>query len=323
MIKQPDKLLIDTVVNHKGVEKFPKLAPVYKTKELGWFAREHGFTDVSQPVEFVIQEKLDGANARIYHVPGTDTLRAYSRSTLVGEIRSETDFDGDFRGFVPYIAKYYRIFLEYIPEDVMVYGEWLVKHSIKYPDDMYGKFYVFPQGDKVPPVFSSVNILGRISINLFPSKEEHQALLQKLQEIINQHETATGRNVEGVVLYYEGVPKFKFVPERLQEKVSSTKKVGGMQKEFEVPEIPERTLEKRLHDAFDKLNISSEDAPPEKLKALFGIMSHMVWEDFVRELLPDAILDKKNKGISLLNLKVLRSTINDSVRKFLKEREVL
>ena len=323
MVRQPAKILTDTVVNYKGVEKFPKLAPIYKTKELSRFAKEHGFTDTIPVAEFVIQEKLDGANARIYRIPGTTTLRAYSRSTLVGEIRSETDFDGDFRGFVPYIAKYYKVFLEHIPEDVMIYGEWLVKHSVQYPDDMYGKFYVFPRGAEAPSVLPSTNILGRISINLFPTKEEHEVVLRKLQEIIQQHENATKRNVEGVVLYYQGTPVFKFVPERLQEKVSSTKKVGSQQKEFEVPEVPERTLEKRLHDAFDRLNISAEDIPPEKLKAIFGVMSHMVWEDFVRELLPDAILDKKNKSISLLNLKALKTTINDSIRKFLKEREIL
>jgi len=314
------------VVHHKGVETFPKLRPAYKYKEVSWFANNSDQVEGEDVLTFDVWEKLDGANARIYKVPGTNTLRLYSRGTYVGEVRSSEDYDGDFRGFIKYVADNYDVYASLIPEDYMIYGEWLVKHSVQYPDSMYGMFYAFRTDQKAVLPVPSTEHLGTLTLPANPSKEDHQKFVEAISALLEDYEKSVNRPVEGAVLYYKGTPWFKLVPERLRETPTSTSAAKSKlpQKEFVFDEIPQRTLEKRLHDTLDRLNINSVDEISDKqISAIFGILSHLAWEDFVRELLPDAILNKKNKNISMLNLKHLRNHVNSQVRKYLKDVEIL
>lgn len=98
--------------------------------------------------EAVIQVKVDGANAVVFLQDGV--VRCGSRTRML-------PLDESFRGLQEYINSkpHIKTFLEANP-DVIMYGEWLVKHSINYTQDHYNKFYLFdvldgdvywPQGD--------------------------------------------------------------------------------------------------------------------------------------------------------------------------------
>ena len=82
-----------------------------------------------------ITEKIDGANASF-----DADLNAYSRKNLLR-------FDNTLRGFYNYVQS--------LPKDILaghenwiVFGEWLVSHKVKYPEDKLNKFYVFDIWDK-------------------------------------------------------------------------------------------------------------------------------------------------------------------------------
>lgn len=83
-----------------------------------------------------ITEKIDGANASIV-VNENGTLTACSR-------RNELSESNTLQGF-------YNFVQTLVPEDVatvlttryILFGEWLVKHTIKYPEDRMRQFYVF------------------------------------------------------------------------------------------------------------------------------------------------------------------------------------
>lgn len=83
-----------------------------------------------------ITEKIDGANASIV-VNEDGTLTACSR-------RNELSESNTLQGF-------YNFVQTLVPEDVatvlttryVLFGEWLVKHTIKYPEDRMRQFYVF------------------------------------------------------------------------------------------------------------------------------------------------------------------------------------
>lgn len=83
-----------------------------------------------------ITEKIDGANASIV-VNENGTLTACSR-------RNELSESNTLQGF-------YNFVQSLVPEDVatvltpryILFGEWLVKHTIKYPEDRMRQFYVF------------------------------------------------------------------------------------------------------------------------------------------------------------------------------------
>jgi hypothetical protein len=85
--------------------------------------------------EAVVQVKVDGANSVVYLKDGV--VRCGTRTR-------ELPLDEDFRGLQTYIAGKPKIkeFLESHPEAIL-YGEWLVKHSVNYTQDHYNKWYLF------------------------------------------------------------------------------------------------------------------------------------------------------------------------------------
>lgn len=95
------------------------------------------FATAFKPGEHItITEKIDGANASIV-VNEDGTLTACSR-------RNELSESNTLQGF-------YNFVQTLVQEDVatvlttryILFGEWLVKHTIKYPEDRMRQFYIF------------------------------------------------------------------------------------------------------------------------------------------------------------------------------------
>lgn len=84
----------------------------------------------------VIQEKLDGANASIW--VAEDGIHTGSRS------RDLTKSQDDFRGLGTYVSNHRGIkkLLSDRPK-FRLYGEWLVRHTLPYPEEKYERFYLF------------------------------------------------------------------------------------------------------------------------------------------------------------------------------------
>lgn len=85
--------------------------------------------------DVVVQVKVDGANSVVYLRDGI--VRCGTRTR-------ELPLDESFRGLQEYINSKPQI-LSFLKEnpDVILYGEWLVKHSINYTQDNYNKWYLF------------------------------------------------------------------------------------------------------------------------------------------------------------------------------------
>lgn len=82
-----------------------------------------------------IQEKLDGANASFQYDEENDSLISFSRRNTL------TDKD-TLRGFKTMVDSLDKSKFQEYPQ-YRFYGEWLVKHTIVYPQECYGKFYLF------------------------------------------------------------------------------------------------------------------------------------------------------------------------------------
>lgn len=80
-----------------------------------------------------IFEKLDGSNAQVRM--GTDGVVCGRRTGWIEET------GGQFQGFYDW-AKAHEPFKTLDP-DLILYGEWLVKHTVQYRDMHYQKFYLF------------------------------------------------------------------------------------------------------------------------------------------------------------------------------------
>lgn len=83
-----------------------------------------------------VQEKIDGANVSIW-LNDVGGISYGSRTRELGK--------DDFNGFGTYVqdhAEALSIFFKENPK-VRLYGEWLVKHTITYPDAAYKKMYLY------------------------------------------------------------------------------------------------------------------------------------------------------------------------------------
>ena len=85
----------------------------------------------------VVSEKVDGANAAIAYDAETDTLVAFSRRNIL------TPFN-TLQGFYEYVQGLDKFaFKSVLGTRYILFGEWLVKHTIRYPDTAYKQFYAF------------------------------------------------------------------------------------------------------------------------------------------------------------------------------------
>lgn len=90
--------------------------------------------------EFIIQEKVDGANVSIFELDGK--VRCGTRTRMLPE-------DESFRGFQEAVRANFQLAMFFSREpNKILYGEWLVKHTITYPDEAYEKIYLFDIYDK-------------------------------------------------------------------------------------------------------------------------------------------------------------------------------
>lgn len=87
-----------------------------------------------------VQEKIDGANVSIWLDEGV---------VRVGSRTRELPLDESFNGFQEAVNanKKIKSFLVKYPT-VRLYGEWLVKHTITYPDEAYRKIYLYDVYDE-------------------------------------------------------------------------------------------------------------------------------------------------------------------------------
>ena len=85
----------------------------------------------------VIQTKVDGANAAIRYDAETDSIVAQSRKNILNTSNT-------LRGFYEFTQLLVKDRIKAVlrPEYIL-YGEWLVPHSVKYPELAYNKFYVY------------------------------------------------------------------------------------------------------------------------------------------------------------------------------------
>ena len=113
-----------------------------------------------------VTEKIDGANASVRYDETTDSLVGFSRNRQVSEKESLQGFFG----FVQTRNK--NEFKAVLGTRYIIFGEWLVKHTVKYPADAYRKFYVFDMWDTETECYCShdmvVQTATTLNLNLVP-----------------------------------------------------------------------------------------------------------------------------------------------------------
>ena len=95
-------------------------------------------TGAFEPGDIIqITTKIDGANASIAWDETTGKLEVFSRTNLL-------DQPGALRGFYDYVKTEIEPKLDMSKHpDIVVFGEWLVPHSVSYNKEAYGRWYVY------------------------------------------------------------------------------------------------------------------------------------------------------------------------------------
>lgn len=92
-------------------------------------------TDGLLEQEIIVQEKVDGANISIFEHEGK--VRCGTRTRMLPE-------DESFNGFQEAVRSNLNLAMYFSRNpDHILYGEWLVKHTITYNEEAYKKIYLF------------------------------------------------------------------------------------------------------------------------------------------------------------------------------------
>lgn len=139
-----------------------------------------------------IQEKIDGANTSIWIDAGVIQCGSRNRHLI----------DDQFNGFVQYAkdSKPINDFFAKNPSSIL-YGEWLVKHTIAYKETCYRKFYLFDiysDGGFLSPEDVEV-IASEFGIDYIPviCKLKNPEI-EELKEYVGK--SAYGEKGEGIVI---------------------------------------------------------------------------------------------------------------------------
>jgi hypothetical protein len=171
--------------------------------------------------EFVVQEKVDGANCSIFWHEGK--VRCGTRTRMLPEEPEE----GNFNIFQEAVNANVLLkeWLE-ANQDKILYGEWLVRHTITYPDEAYKKIYLFDVYDKTNDTWADQSQVKMVAEALgleYPHIFAEGKLTQKqIEDFVGKSNIAPAG--EGVVLKHDGfVNKFgdhvyaKVVHEKFKE----------------------------------------------------------------------------------------------------------
>lgn len=85
----------------------------------------------------VVQEKIDGANFSIRYDDKSDSVMAFSRKKTL-------DFSNNLRGAWEWSQKLDKeLIKDILGSRLILFGEWLVSHTVVYPDDKYKNAYFY------------------------------------------------------------------------------------------------------------------------------------------------------------------------------------
>lgn len=112
------------MLNHKHYMEIENLNP-----EIGAMFHEGD--------SIIIQEKIDGANVSFQYDIETDSLQCFSRNQMLSA-------ENTLRDYYDWVQKLDKELVKAVLGDSLrMFGEWLVKHTVKYPEERYNTVYCF------------------------------------------------------------------------------------------------------------------------------------------------------------------------------------
>lgn len=289
--------------------------------------------EVGEPI--VIQVKIDGSNASIAYDSKTNSLVAFSRRQALNEMNT-------LNGFWNYVQSLdVKAFAEILGDRYIIFGEWLVPHSVKYPEDMYKKFYMFDVWDRETEQYltqeDSLAIFDRLK-NYIPN---YVHTLYNGPFISWEHTLAfLKENIYGEAPCMEGIvikrqdklwskssrlPYYvKVVNEKFSEVHSSKPKTIDPEKlaarEAEQAAVAEVVTKRRITKGLEKLiedNIIPFDWDEHNMREISKTLPSFIYQDCQKEE-PEIVINCENFGkiCSQLTMKYVRNILQEKSQIF-------
>lgn len=294
---------------YKDIERLKdKYAPAFKVGE-----------------HITITEKIDGANASIV-VNEDGTLTACSRRN---ELNQNNTLQG-FYGFVQTLDA--SIVSAALTSRYILFGEWLVKHTIRYPEDKMKQFYVFDVFDteteqympwdftkqiaefiglKTVPVFYDGPFISWEHIYSFVGKTEMggeptgEGVVIKSQDRLDNKFSGTPEYVKIVAKEFSEVHQSKPQKEIDPAKVAAKQAAEDLAATIVTARRVEKAIQKLVEDG-----IVPEDWDEKSLGVIAKHLPRAVYNDCVKEE-PETVAQIENFGkiCGSLTMKLAREAV--------------
>lgn len=294
---------------YKDIERLKdKYAPAFKVGE-----------------HITITEKIDGANASIV-VNDDGTLTACSR-------RNELNQNNTLQGFYDFVQTLdASIVSAALTSRYILFGEWLVKHTIRYPEDKMKQFYVFDVYDteteqympwdftkqiaefiglKTVPLFYDGPFISWEHIYSFVGKTEMggeptgEGVVIKSQDRLDNKFSGTPEYVKIVAKEFSEVHQSKPQKEIDPAKVAAKQAAEDLAATIVTARRVEKSIQKLVEDG-----IVPEDWDEKSLGVIAKHLPRAVYNDCVKEE-PETVAQIENFGkiCGSLTMKLAREAV--------------
>ena len=275
-----------------------------------------------------ISEKIDGANAAIRYDFKTDSIIAQSRKHIIS-------IDNNLRGFYQWSQTLDKKLVKSILGDNLVlFGEWLAPHSVKYPEERYNHAYFYdiydtekelylPQ-DKVKEIVDSLSLtyVPVFYEGEFISWEHCQSFVGRTnlggeygEGIVCKNQTRLNDPNTRLPFYIKIVgDKFQEIKGQKHVKVVDSEKLKSMEEDKALAEtiVTEARVVKLLNKFVDE-GILPENWGAKEMPIVAKNLTKAVYDDCVKEE-PDTVKQISNFG------KVANGIAMQIARNIMKQR---
>lgn len=261
----------------------------------------------------VVQEKIDGANFSIRYDAETDEIAAFSR-------KNPLTFSNNLRGAWQWAQKLDKSLVkEVLGTNLVLFGEWLVSHTVVYPQDKYQNAYFYDvyalEEKQYLPQDEVKKIIAHLGLTYVPVfyDGEFQSW-EHIRQFVGKTELG-GEYGEGVVVknmsrindpnnrlpFYTKIVGEKFVERKPMKKIVDTSKLEERAKLQSLVEtvVTEARVAKLLHKMVDE-NVISENWDEHDMSTIAKNIGKVVYYDCVKEE-PDVVKETGEQFGKLAN----------------------
>lgn len=273
----------------------------------------------------ILQEKIDGANFSIRYDEETDTVAAFSR-------KNPLDFKNNLRGAYEWSQKLDKdLVKEVLGNNKVLFGEWLVPHTIVYPKERYHNAYFYDVYDLETEGYLPQNevkdIVNRLNLIYVPVFYDGEfTSWDDIRKFVGRTDLG-GELGEGVVVknqtrlndtntripFYTKIVIEKF-SEHMKQRVVDPEKSVERERLNAIAEtiVTRARVEKILNKLVDE-GIIHEDWDAHDMSTIAKNLSKRVYEDCVKEESEtvEQVGESFGKIASSISMKIAREILNN------------